>query len=57
VYNRWGKLIYNNDNPNTGWDGRWQGIDAPVEVYAYFIEIRIRDCNNQVSKGNVTIIR
>ncbi len=57
VYNRWGKLIYNNDSPNTGWDGRWQGIDAPVEVYAYFIEIRIRDCNNQVSKGNVTIIR
>ena len=56
VYNRWGRLIYNNENPK-GWDGRFNDVDAPVEVYAYFIEIKIKDCKNQISKGNVTIIR
>ena len=56
VYNRWGRLIYNNENPK-GWDGRYNDVDAPVEVYAYIIEIKIKDCKNQISKGNVTIIR
>ncbi|NOT38098.1 MAG: PKD domain-containing protein [Saprospiraceae bacterium] len=57
VYNRWGKLIYNNENPSQGWNGKFEDVEAPVEVYAYYIEIQIRDCNNQTSKGNVTIVR
>ncbi len=57
VYNRWGKLIYDNDNPTLGWDGKFDGVEAPVEVYAYFMEVEIKDCNNKSRKGNVTIVR
>ncbi|MDQ3140987.1 MAG: PKD domain-containing protein [Bacteroidota bacterium] len=57
VFNRWGELIYNHENPIQGWDGRYKGVDAPVEIYAYFIEIDIEDCGSESRKGNVTIVR
>ena len=57
IYNRWGKLIYNNDKPETGWDGIYDGIVAPAEVYSYFIEYSINGCNNKNIKGNITLVR
>lgn len=57
VYNRWGKLIYDNQNPNLGWDGSFEGVESPVEVYAYYMEVEIKDCNTKSKKGNVTIVR
>ncbi len=57
VYNRWGKLLYDNENPSIGWDGKIDGVEAPVEVYAYYMEVEIKDCNNKSRKGNVTIVR
>ena len=57
IYNRWGNLIYNNDQPDIGWDGNWKGKNAPVEVYSYYIEIGVEECNPWVKKGNVTIVR
>ena len=57
VYNRWGQLVYDNENPLLGWDGNFKNKEAPTGVYAYYIEYEIVDCNNQARKGNVTIVR
>lgn len=57
IYDRWGQLVYDNDNPPTGWDGQFRATDAPTEVYAYYIEYEIINCNNEAMKGNVTIVR
>ena len=56
IYNRWGQLVYDNNNPD-GWSGIYEGKLAPPEVYAYFIEMEIPGCGDGVQKGNVTLIR
>ncbi len=57
VYNRWGKLIYDNEDPNNGWDGTDNGTPAPSDVYVYYIVIRYPDGREFVEQGDVTLIR
>jgi gliding motility-associated-like protein len=35
VYNRWGELVYESNNPEAGWDGIYKGEQAPTGVYFY----------------------
>lgn len=55
VYNRWGNLLYDNETPDLGWDGRLSNGDvAPAEVYTYIVKVAgIED----VFKGTVTLIK
>ena len=57
VYNRWGNLIYDNDDPENGWDGMHKNEHAPSDVYAYYIEVSVGDCYFESKKGNITIVR
>lgn len=57
IYNRWGKMVYNNENPAMGWDGRYDGNNAPAEVYGYYIRARLIDGSEITEKGDVTLIR
>lgn len=57
VFNRWGQLVYDNDNPENGWDGRFNGTPQPSDVYAYLIQVRLADGSIETLKGDVTLIR
>jgi len=58
VYNRWGNLMYDNETPDVGWDGRLSNGDlAPAEVYTYLIEVQYPNNQSEVFKGTVTLIR
>ena len=35
VYNRWGELVYESNNPEAGWDGTYKGEESPTGVYFY----------------------
>jgi gliding motility-associated-like protein len=60
IYNRWGQLIFEADNPEEGWDGTVNGDEAPGEVYVwvinYFVE---RDGGEErvTRKGNLILLR
>ncbi len=55
VYNRWGNLMYDNETPAVGWNGRLSNGDiAPAEVYTYLIKLV---GSEEVFKGTVTLIR
>ncbi|MCB9298409.1 MAG: gliding motility-associated C-terminal domain-containing protein [Lewinellaceae bacterium] len=41
VFNRWGQLIYDNENPGLGWDGTFNGNPQPSEVYFYMISVSL----------------
>ncbi len=56
IFNRWGKLVYDNDRPGTGWDGRIKGEPAPSDVYVYYVIYRIAG-KEFVLKGDVTLLR
>ena len=57
VYNRWGNLVYDNDNPGEGWNGEYQNKPAPAGVYAYYLEADVNGCDIIRQKGNVLLIR
>lgn len=61
VWNRWGNLIYNNETPDKGWDGTYEGKPAPSDVYVYSIQIKlpngeIRDLKSE-DGSDITLIR
>jgi gliding motility-associated-like protein len=57
VYNRYGGLVYNNDNYQNNWDGTYNGKAAADGTY-YFVAIYTLINGKQVTiNGNVTILR
>jgi gliding motility-associated-like protein len=35
IYNRWGELIFESNDPHFQWDGTIQGVESPVGAYMY----------------------
>ena len=38
IYNRWGQVVFESNNPFIGWDGTYNGTAQPIGVYAYTLE-------------------
>ena len=57
IFNRWGELVYNNENPTQGWDGMHNDEPAPSDVYIYMIEITLPNGSIESFQGDVTLIR
>src|SRR5690606_8475292 len=51
VFNRWGKLIYEDDSYYNDWDGE----DYPAGTYFYVLDIN--DDSSGIFKGSFTVIR
>ena len=57
VYNRWGELLFHSDvGYPVPWDGKFEGVDAPVGTYYYVIDLKDGDFPDPIS-GPITIIR
>ena len=46
IFNRWGKKLYEWDNPAEGWDGTYNGRD--VKQGTYFVLVKARGADGQV---------
>jgi len=57
IYNRWGQLVFQTNDPNQGWDGTYNGILQPMEVYGYTLEAEFSNGNRTNKKGDITLIR
>lgn len=59
IYNRWGALIFETQNINTGWDGSIQntGEAASEGTYFFVFEYCKHDGTEGTSQGTVTLIR
>lgn len=57
IYNRWGQLVFQSDDPNIGWDGYYRGQVQPMDVYAYTLEADFSDGTHATKKGDITLIR
>lgn len=55
IYNKWGNLIFKSEDGYTPWDGKFNGTVLPAGVYYYILELR--DDENEVLKGNITLIK
>jgi gliding motility-associated-like protein len=60
IFNRWGQIIFETENPDTAWDGFYKGNRAQQGVYAYIIEYDYTfegGSINEVEKGTVLMMR
>jgi gliding motility-associated-like protein len=57
IYNRWGQLMFESNDPNRGWDGTYRGNPQPMDVYAYTLEATFFDGTRTSRKGDITLIR
>lgn len=58
IYDRWGNIVYNSNNINGKWDGRFKGNPCPDDVYIYHLEA-IQKSNDKkvVRKGHISLFR
>jgi gliding motility-associated-like protein len=60
IFNRWGEIIFESNDPSIGWDGSYgmEGKDAEVGVYTYQVFIKIPNFDERkMIVGHVNLIR
>ena len=57
VYNRWGEQVFQTQDQTVGWNGRWNGINLPPDVYGYYLQCVCDDGSTLNTRGNVTLLR
>jgi gliding motility-associated-like protein len=57
VFNRWGETVFISQHPNKGWDGTYNGQDAPDGMYIWQIEFQNTQEINEVHRGHVNLLR
>ena len=57
IYNRWGELVYSNNDLYNGWDGKFKGTDQPTGVYIVYIKATPYTGNEINNMGSLTLIK
>jgi gliding motility-associated-like protein len=57
IWNRWGQKVFETNDVNIGWDGKFHGVLQPMDVYAYTLEVEFFDGKKATKKGDITLIR
>ncbi len=57
IYNRWGQMVFQSNDPYIGWDGTYKGTLQPMDVYGYTLEAEYSDGTHATKKGDITLIR
>lgn len=57
VFNRYGNIVYKNDNYNNNWDGTYNGKPVADGTYYYIVNYLLMNGAYITLKGDVTILR
>ncbi len=57
IWNRWGQKVFETNDINLGWDGRFKGVLQPMDVYVYTLRATFFDGVEVNRKGDITLIR
>lgn len=57
IYNRWGQLVFESTDPLVGWDGTFEGKKVDPDVFDYYLKVKCIGGNEEIIKGNVTILK
>ncbi len=58
IYNRWSNLVFESDDINNSWNGKYKEIECEPDVYSYLITYK-NSLKNKVEykKGNITLLK
>ena len=57
IFNRWGEKVFESNDQQTGWDGRFKGIMQEPNVFVYETYIVLLDNTTFHKTGSVTLVR
>ena len=57
IFTRTGECIFITTNPQEGWDGRINGVLAPLNVYVWYLEYKDPDGTIMERTGTVTLVK
>ncbi len=57
IFNRWGMLVFESNDVNNVWDGKFQGADLQSGVYVYTAYIRNNDGTEKQTSGNILLLK
>lgn len=57
IFNRWGQMVFNTNNYYEGWDGTFKGVDQPISTYFWTVSVVDLNDQEQIFRGDVTLIR
>ena len=60
IFNRWGALVFESDDVESGWDGTFHNQDIAEGVYIYLLEFEVNQMSEVLSKqltGDVTVVK
>lgn len=57
IFNRWGQLVFETNDPQAGWDGTFKGQMQEIEVYVYVVDAVLVSQRRIQLQGNVTLLR
>jgi gliding motility-associated-like protein len=56
IFNRWGVKVFETNDPNAGWDGRFKGVTQGPGIYVWFCTYTKGDRNTK-QKGTFMLLR
>ncbi len=58
IFDRWGEKVFESDQYDFRWDGKFKGRDLPPGVYVFHVKYRIRNYDKILEKrSSITLIR
>jgi gliding motility-associated-like protein len=57
IFNRWGELVFESIDQEVGWDGTFKGKVVDPDVYVYHLQVVCFDGQENLIKGNITVLR
>lgn len=57
IFDRWGEMVFESNDQNVGWDGTFRGKQLNPDVYVYYLDVTCVGGDEELIKGNITIIR
>jgi gliding motility-associated-like protein len=57
VFNRWGELMFESTNPDSGWDGYYKGVLCAQDVYIYRITVEYENGRTITRTGDINLLR
>ncbi len=58
VYNRWGEMVFESDDVDVKWDGKYKSLECEMGTYFFYVKYNCKMGNQEkFIKGDVTLIR
>jgi gliding motility-associated-like protein len=61
IFDRWGAMVFSGENlgadENSGWDGFIKDKQAPIGVYVFMAEAKLKTGKIEIVKGSLTLVR